>query len=39
MKNYVRPEIEVLSLQTESVMLDTFDLGASNVSGGFGERD
>ena len=38
MKNYVRPEIEVLNFQAESIMLETFDLTASNVEGGFVER-
>ena len=39
MKNYIKPEIEVLNFQTESVMLETFDLGASKVDGGFTERN
>ena len=38
MKNYVKPEIEVLNFQAESIMLETFDLTASSVEGGFGER-
>ena len=38
MKNYVKPEIEVLNFQAESIMLETFDLGASSVEGGFAER-
>ena len=38
MKNYVKPEIEVLSFQAESIMLDSFDLTPSSVEGGFAER-
>ncbi len=38
MKNYIKPEIEVLNFQTESVML-TVDLTPSNVDGGFTERN
>ena len=37
MKNYIKPEIEVLNFQTESVMLE-LTLGASSVEGGFTER-
>ena len=39
MKNYIKPEIEVLNFQTESVMLETFDLSPSNVQGGFADRE
>ncbi len=39
MKNYVKPEIEVLNFQAESIMLETFDLTGSSVQGGFGERN
>ena len=39
MKNYVKPEIEVLNFQAENIMLTTFDLGESNISGGFDERN
>ena len=38
MKNYIKPEIEVLNFQTESVMLTEITLGASSVEGGFTER-
>ena len=38
MKNYIKPEIEVLTFQTEDVMQLTLDLGASNVTGGFEDR-
>ncbi len=38
MKNYIKPEIEVMNFQAESVMLTTFDLTASSVYGGFDER-
>ena len=38
MKNYIKPEIEVLNFQTENVMLTTFDLGESQVTGGFADR-
>ena len=38
MKNYVKPEIEVLNFQTESVMLTSLELNSSNVSGGYDER-
>ena len=38
MKNYVKPEIEVLSFQAESVMLN-LGLTTSNVEGGFTERN
>ena len=40
MKNYIKPEIEVLNFQAESIMLDTFDLTGSNftVNGGYDER-
>ena len=38
MKNYIKPEIEVLNFQTESVMLTEITLGTSNVEGGFTER-
>lgn len=39
MKNYIKPEIEVLSFQAESIMLSVFDLTPSNVEGGFTDRD
>ncbi len=39
MKNYTKPEIEVLNFQTESIMLSTFDLTGSSVEGGFTERN
>ena len=38
MKNYIKPEIEMLSFQAESIMLESFDLTASSVEGGFTER-
>ena len=38
MKNYVKPEIEVLNFQAESIMDISLDLNASNVTGGFDER-
>ena len=38
MKNYVKPEIEVLNFQTENVMLTTLELTPSNVQGGFTDR-
>ena len=38
MKNYVKPEIETLNFETESIMLETLELGASDVNGGFVER-
>ena len=37
MKNYVKPEIEVLNFQAEAVMV-TLDLTPSSVEGGFAER-
>lgn len=39
MKNYVKPEIEVVNFQAESIMLQTFDLTGSSVEGGFTERN
>lgn len=38
MKNYVKPEIEVLHFQAETIMLGGLDLTPSNVEGGFTER-
>lgn len=38
MKNYVKPEIEVLNFQAENVMLVEPSLTGSSVNGGFGER-
>ena len=38
MKNYVKPEIEVLNFQAENVMLVEPSLNGSSVTGGFGER-
>lgn len=40
MKNYVKPEIEVLNFQAENIMLNESVLGGSSfdVTGGFGER-
>ena len=40
MKNYVKPEIEVLNFQAdESIMLGSLDLTPSSVEGGFAERN
>ena len=39
MKNYIKPELEVLNFQAESIMVGAIDLNASNVTGGFMERE
>ena len=36
--NYTKPEMEMLTFATEAILLDTFDLTASSVEGGFSER-